>query len=268
MVEKEACFRRLAKAGRIAVSLFWENEMRVALFVTCLVDVMRPSIGFAAMRLLESAGCEVVVPENQTCCGQPAWSAGEAEAARALAKKNIVDLAGFDYVVLPSASCAEHIKNAYPELLASEPEWAEKATELSKRTHELTSFLVDVLKVAAVPGCFKGSVTYHDSCKGLRKLGIKQQPRQLLASMPGVFLKEMEESEECCGFGGAFSANFGEVSTVIVDRKCSFIAAAGVDAVLGGDLGCLLNIEGRLRRRGDQTKVLHIAEVLATEEGF
>jgi len=246
--------------------LFGKIQMRVALFVTCLVDVMRPSIGFATLRLLEAAGCEVVVPENQTCCGQPAWSAGDAKAARALAKKNIVDLAGYDYVVLPSASCAEHIKNAYPELLANEPEWAEKAVGLSKRTHELTSFLVDVLQVKEVPGGFKGSVTYHDSCKGLRKLGVKRQPRQLLASMPGVFLKEMEESEECCGFGGAFSAKFGEVSTVIVDRKCSFIAAAGTDAVVGGDLGCLLNIEGRLRRRGDKTQVLHIAEVLAAEE--
>ncbi len=237
--------------------------MRVALFVTCLVDVMRPSIGFAALRLLESAGCEVMVPENQTCCGQPAWSAGEAEAARALAKKNITDLAGFDYVVLPSASCAEHIQNAYPELLASEPEWAEKAADLSKRTYELTSFLVDVLKVKAVPGDFEGSITYHDSCKGLRKLGIKQQPRQLLAAMPGVTLKEMGESEECCGFGGAFAAKFGEISTVIVDRKCASIRESGAEVVVGGDLGCLLNIEGRLRRRGDSTRVLHIAEVLA-----
>ena len=240
--------------------------MRVALFVTCLVDLMRPAVGFATLRLLESAGCTVVVPERQTCCGQPAWSAGEAVLARELARKNITDLEGYDYVVIPSASCADHIKNAYPELLAETPDWAEKAADLATRTFELTSFLVDVLQVDSVPGSFTGTVTYHDSCKGLRQLGIKKQPRQLLAGMPGVSLQEMEGSEECCGFGGSFSAKFGEISTVIVERKCAAIAATGADAVLGGDLGCLLNIEGRLRRRGDQnTQVLHIAQLLAGE---
>jgi len=238
--------------------------MRVALFVTCLADLMRPSVAFAALDVLEAAGCEVVVPEGQTCCGQPAWSVGEAESARSLAKKNIEDLAGFAAVVIPSASCAEHMQHGYPELLASEPEWAARAAELATRCHEFTSFMVDVLHIDTVPGRFDGSVTYHDSCKGLRKLGIKAQPRALLARVPGLELREMAEAEECCGFGGAFSANFGEISTAIVDRKCACIATVGADAVVGGDLGCLLNIEGRLRRRGDETtRVLHVAEVLA-----
>lgn len=240
--------------------------MRVALFVTCLVDAMRPAIGFAALRLLESAGCSVSVPEEQTCCGQPAWSAGEAAIARELALKNITDLEGYDYVVLPSASCADHIKNVYPGLVAELPEWAAKAADLAARTYELTSFLVDVLRMEEVPGAYTGTVTYHDSCKGLRQLGIKEQPRKLLAKVPGLRLREMEGCEECCGFGGAFAARFGEVSTVIVDRKCAAIAATGADAVVGGDLGCLLNMEGRLRRRGDQsTQVLHIAQLLAGE---
>ena len=240
--------------------------MRLALYVTCLVDLMRPSVGFAALRLLEDAGCEVVVPPGQTCCGQPAWSAGDRRAARQLAQKAVAELEGYDHVVIPSGSCAEHVKNVYPQLLADDPAWADRAVAVAGRTRELTDFLANVLQVEAVPGAFAGSVTYHDSCKGLRGLGIKEQPRRLLAKVRGLSLKEMEGCEECCGFGGAFSVKFSEVSTVIVDRKCESVAAAGADAVVGGDLGCLLNIEGRLRRRGDETtRVLHVAEVLAGE---
>lgn len=239
-------------------------NMRVALFVTCLVDLMRPSIGFAALELLEAAGCEVEVPAGLTCCGQPAWSAGDAPAARGLARKAIADLEGYDYVVIPSGSCADQVKNAYAQLLADDPEWHARAVALAGRTHELACFLVDILGIEAVPGRFAGSVTYHDSCKGLRGLGIKDQPRRLLSRVPGLELKEMSGCEECCGFGGAFSVRFGDISTAIVDRKCDSVAAAGAEAVVGGDLGCLLNIEGRLRRRGDErTRVLHIAEVLA-----
>ena len=238
--------------------------MRVALYVTCLVDLMRPSVGFAALRLLELAECEVVVPEGQTCCGQPAWSAGERAAAAALAKKAVAELEGFAAVVVPSGSCAEHMRKVWPELLAEDALWADRARIVADRCHELTSFLVDVLKVTEPVAEFAGRVTYHDSCKGLRGLGIKRQPRELLARVTGLRLDEMAECEECCGFGGAFAVEFGEISTQIVDRKCESIAAVGADAVVGGDLGCLLNIEGRLRRRGDQrTRVLHIAELLA-----
>lgn len=238
--------------------------MRLALFVTCLVDLMRPSIGFASLRLLETAGCEVVVPEGQTCCGQPAWSAGNRALAVALAKKTIAELEDFDHVVIPSGSCTDQIRNVYPQLLAADAQWSSRAVALAARSHELSQFLVDVLPVSGLPAEFNGSVTYHDSCTGLRALGIKQQPRDLLLKVPGLSLKEMPECEECCGFGGAFSVKFGEVSTRIVDRKCDSIAAADAQAVVGGDLGCLLNIEGRLRRRGDlTTQVLHIAEVLA-----
>lgn len=241
--------------------------MRVALYVTCLVDLMRPSVAFASLRLLEAAGCEVIVPEGQTCCGQPAWSAGERALAVDLAKKAIAELEGYDHVVIPSGSCADQLRNVYPQLLADDPVWGPRARMLAERAYELTSFLVDVLKVSAVPNQFEGSVTYHDSCKGLRGLGVKRQPRDLLQRVKGLSLKEMSECEECCGFGGTFSVKFGDVSTKIVDRKCDSIAAAGADAVVGGDLGCLMNIEGRLRRRGDETtRVLHIAEVLAGGE--
>ena len=238
--------------------------MRLAFYVTCLVDLMRPSIGFAALRLLEGLGAEVFVPEGQTCCGQPAWSAGDRRLAMDLARKAIAELEGYDAVVIPSGSCTDQIRNVYPQLFADDAQWAPRALALAERTHELTSFLADVAKPALGSAAFDGSVTYHDSCKGLRGLGIKRQPRELLMQVRGLSLKEMPDCEECCGFGGAFSVKFSEVSTQIVDRKCDAILAAGADVVVGGDLGCLINIEGRLRRRGDETtRVLHIAEVLA-----
>lgn len=241
--------------------------MRLALYVTCLVDLIRPSVGMASLRLLEAAGCEVIVPESQTCCGQPAWSAGNRPLAAELAKKAISELEGYDYVVIPSGSCTDQVRNVYPQLLADDPLWAPRAQQLAVRTFELTTFLADVLKVELPLADFAGSVTYHDSCKGLRGLGIKRQPRELLLKVRGLTLDEMADCEECCGFGGAFSVKFGDISTQIVDRKCESIAKVGADAVVGGDLGCLINIEGRLRRRGDETtRVLHIAEVLAGEE--
>jgi len=237
--------------------------MRLALYVTCLVDLMRPSVGFASLRLLEAAGCEVIVPSGQTCCGQPAWSAGDRAPAIDLAKKAIAELEDFEQVVVPSGSCAEHIRNVYPQMLADDPDWSARANKLAARTSELSEFLARQPGFTA-PAAFDGTITYHDSCKGLRGLGIKHQPRELLLKVSGLTLQEMSDCEECCGFGGAFSVKFGDVSTQIVDRKCTTIAEVGADAVVGGDLGCLLNIEGRLRRRGDQTtRVLHFAEVLA-----
>jgi L-lactate dehydrogenase complex protein LldE len=238
--------------------------MRVALYVTCLVDLMRPAVGMATLRLLEAAGCEVVVPEGQTCCGQPAWSAGERTSAAVLARKAIGELEAYDYVVIPSGSCTDQVRNIYPQLLADDPVWAPRARRLAERVFELTCFLAEVMHFTGPLAEFPGRVSYHDSCKGLRALGIKQQPRDLLLGVRGLELKEMADCEECCGFGGAFLVKFGDISTQIVDRKCGAIAQAGVDAVVGGDLGCLINIEGRLRRRGDEaTQVLHIAEVLA-----
>ena len=240
--------------------------MRVALFVTCLVDLMRPRIGFAAIRLLEAAGCEVVVPNAQTCCGQPAYNSGDRASAQALARKVLAEFEEYEYVVAPSGSCAGMIRAHFPELFAGAPE-LERVRRLGERTYELTDFLVNVARLQSVPGKSNKSITYHDSCSGLRELGVKTQPRALLAKVAGLYLKEMDEAETCCGFGGTFSVKFGEISTHIAERKCANIAACGADAVVLGDLGCMLNIEGRLRRRGDlKTEVLHIAEVLAGEE--
>ena len=238
--------------------------MKVGLFVTCLVDLMRPRIGFAALELLKDAGCDVVVPETQTCCGQPGYNSGERTSAIALARKVAREFAGCDYVVAPSGSCAGMIRAHYPELLKDIPEAERVAVAaLSARTHELTDFLVNVLHYVPKSKTSIKTITYHDSCSGLRELGVKQQPRTLLAQV-GAQLKEMDECEQCCGFGGTFALKYGEISSHIAERKCENIAASGADAVVLGDLGCMLNIEGRLRRRGDaKTQVLHVAEVLA-----
>jgi L-lactate dehydrogenase complex protein LldE len=241
--------------------------VRVGLLVTCLVDLMRPRIGFAAVKLLETAGCQVVVPQGQTCCGQPGYNSGDRATARALARKVLDEFEGCDYVVAPSGSCAGMIRAHYPELFSDEPVILDRLNRLCARTYELTDFLVTVVKVDRVPGTYKGTVTYHDSCSGLRELGVKSQPRALLAKVPGLTLREMNEAETCCGFGGAFAVKFGEISTHIAERKCTNISESGADAVVLGDLGCMLNIEGRLRRRGDlKTQVIHVAEMLAGRE--
>jgi L-lactate dehydrogenase complex protein LldE len=238
--------------------------MRVGLFVTCLVDLMRPRIGFAALKLLEAAGCEVVVPPMQTCCGQPGYNAGDRASAKALALKVLDEFEGCDYVVAPSGSCAGMIRVHFPDLFQDDPGALERSRKLSARTYELTDFLVSVAGLASVPGAYAGAVTYHDSCSGLRELGVKSQPRALLAKVPGLTLREMDEAETCCGFGGTFAVKFGEISAHIAERKCANIGESGAGAVVLGDLGCMLNIEGRLRRRGDlETKVLHVAEILA-----
>jgi L-lactate dehydrogenase complex protein LldE len=227
------------------------------------VDLVRPRIGFAALELLERAGCEVVVPATQTCCGQPGYNSGDRASALALARKVLAEFERCDYVVAPSGSCAGMIRTHYPDLFRDSPEELARVQALCAKTYELTDFLVNVARVESVAARFEGAVTYHDSCAGLRELGVKNQPRALLAKVSGLEVKEMARPEQCCGFGGPFAVKFGEISADIAERKCADIEATGADAVVLGDLGCMLNIEGRLRRRGDKTRVLHVAEVLA-----
>ena len=241
--------------------------MRVGLFVTCLVDAMRPSIGMAALKLLEGAGYQVVVPATQTCCGQPGYNSGDRKSARALAEKVLEEFEGCDFLVAPSGSCGGMIRTHYPDLFSGEPALAARIDRLTAKTYELTDFLVNVAKLRQVPGTFDGSVTYHDSCSGLREMGVKTQPRELLAKVPGLTLKEMRDNETCCGFGGTFVLKMDEISARMVEDKCRHIEANGASAVVLGDLGCMLNIEGRLRKRGDSTtQVLHVAEVLAGKD--
>jgi L-lactate dehydrogenase complex protein LldE len=242
--------------------------MRVGFLVTCLADLVRPSVALAAIKLLKHAGCEVAVPRTQTCCGQPAYNSGDRRTAEALARKLLDEFQGFEHVVAPSGSCAGMIRIHYPRLFADDPATRARAESLAARTRELTDFLVNVLGMETVPGRFRGSATYHDSCASYRELGIYEEPRRLLSRLPGLELREMDESMTCCGFGGTFSLKFGEISAQLSDNKCANACATGADVILGGDLGCLLNIEGRLRRRGDgKTRVLHLAEVLAGDEG-
>jgi len=238
---------------------------RVALFVTCLVDILRPSVGFAAVRLLEAAGCDVFVPRAQTCCGQPAFNSGDREAARALALQTIAAFEGYDYVVAPSGSCAAMLKIHYPRLVAGDAEASARARSFAERVHELVSFLVDVRKLGTVPGTFAGRVTYHDGCSGLRELGIKRQPRELIGHLAGARLVEMAETETCCGFGGLFCVKYPDISNAMVSRKTANVAAAEPDLLLSGELGCLMNIAGKLAREGSAVRCRHVAEVLAGE---
>lgn len=236
---------------------------RVGLFATCLMNLFRPNIGFAAVKLLEDAGCQVEVPAEQTCCGQPGYNSGDDDSARLLARQVIQTFERFDYLVAPSGSCVATIRHDYPTLFADDAQWQARAEALATKSFELMSFLTDVLGVADVEARYEGRATYHDSCSGLRGLGIKGQPRQLLAGVAGLALKEMGDSEVCCGFGGTFCVKYPEISQRMVDDKVNAILETGADTVLGGDLGCLLNIAGRLKRIHAPVRVYHAAEVLA-----
>jgi L-lactate dehydrogenase complex protein LldE len=235
----------------------------VALFVTCLVDMFRPSVGFAAVKLLEDAGCRVVVPAAQTCCGQPAYNSGDRGDARAVAAQVIAAFEGFDHVVVPSGSCGGMVSHHYPALFDDDPPMRRRAEALAARTHELMSFLVDVLGVRHVDARYDATVTYHDSCSGLRELGVKAQPRALLAGVAGLTLVEMANPEVCCGFGGTFCVKYPDISNAMLIDKIGDIGATGADTLLAGDLGCLMNMAGKLQREGRAVRVRHTAEVLA-----
>ncbi|MEJ2478774.1 MAG: (Fe-S)-binding protein [Acidihalobacter sp.] len=237
--------------------------MRVGLFVTCLVDVYRPNVGFSAVELIERAGYEVAVPTGQTCCGQPAYNNGDREDARRIARQVIDLFEEFPYVVVPSGSCAGMLRLHYPRLFEHDPQWRERAETFAGRVHELTAFLVDVAGVNGVEANHVGNCTYHDSCSAQRELGVRAQPRTLLASVRGLELREMEDTEVCCGFGGTFCVKYPEISERMVSDKVAAVEASGVDMLLAGDLGCLLNIAGRLKREGSAVRSYHVAEVLA-----
>ena len=233
----------------------------VALFVTCLVDLFRPSAAFAAVKLLQDAGCTVSVPQAQTCCGQPAYNSSDKKNASALAAQTIRSLMDYDYVVVPGGSCAAMIKHHYPELLAGDAALAGAARALAGKTHELTQFLHEVMHYKpAVSGGEK--ITYLDSCSGLRELTIKDQPRAMLGSR----IVENQDSETCCGFGGTFCVKYTSVSTAMADKKLDRLAATGAVLVAGGDLGCLMHLAGRAARRDMKLQFRHVAEILAGDD--
>jgi L-lactate dehydrogenase complex protein LldE len=238
------------------------SAARVALFVTCLADMFRPRIGFAAAKLLETAGCKVEVP-SQSCCGQPAYNGGDKTSAAAIARKVIAVFEGYDYVVAPSGSCAGMIRVHYPRVLEGDARWARRAEALAAKTHELFSFLVNVRGLAALAGECRATVAYHDSCSSLREMGVKDEPRVLLSSLAGLRLCELQEPQTCCGFGGFFSVKYPEISARMADDKIADASSTGADMLVGGDLGCLLHLSGRMARRGQKLAVRHAAEVMA-----
>lgn len=239
------------------------DRPRVGLFVTCLIDLFRPNIGFAAVQLLERAGCEVEVPDVQTCCGQPAYNSGDNRNASAIAQGVIQAFEGYDYVVGASGSCMGMLREHYPRLFVTSARWRVRAERLSTRCHELLSFLTDVRGMRSVDASYPGRVTYHDSCSGLRELNIHRQPRALLRTVRGLELRELTDSNVCCGFGGTFCVKYPEISARMVEQKTGHVEGSGANTLLGGDLGCLLNIAGKLKRDGSDVKVYHVAEVLA-----
>ncbi|MCH9670369.1 MAG: (Fe-S)-binding protein [Gammaproteobacteria bacterium] len=240
-----------------------DKKPRVGLFATCLVDLFRPNVGFATLELLERAGCHVEVPEAQVCCGQPAYNSGDVDTATSLAKQVIAAFEPYDYVVGPSGSCMAMLREHYPQLFPVDAKWRARADAVAARSFELLSFLVDVMGMDDFSAEFPSNATYHDSCSGLREMEIKSQPRKLIANVGGMQLKEMDAAEVCCGFGGTFCVKYPEISTRLVDDKLEQIRQAEANTLLGGDLGCLMNIAGRLRRQGSDVRVFHLAEVLA-----
>jgi len=224
--------------------------------------MFRPQVGFAAVKLLEQAGCDVEIPV-QTCCGQPAYNAGDAKDAAALARNIIAAFESYDFVVAPSGSCSGMVRVHFPQLLRDDVQWAERARKLAARTHELFSFLVNVRGMKRVEAEYHGIAVYHDSCSSLREMNVSSEPRSLLSSVSGLIVRDFQEAQTCCGFGGFFSVKYPEISGRMADDKLLDAKKQEVDMIVGGDLGCLLHLAGRLKRRGDGIAVRHAAELLA-----
>jgi L-lactate dehydrogenase complex protein LldE len=235
--------------------------MKISLMITCLADVLRPEIGIATVNLLRRLGHEVSFPAAQTCCGQPMFNSGFADLAREQAKHTISVFEDSEVVVVPSGSCAAMVKVEYPELLHGDPAWHQRAVSLSERTLELASFLVNRLGIVDVGAKYDGVVTYHYACHG-RMTGVTNEVEQLLAGVEGLRYIPIARQDQCCGFGGSFSVRYPEISTAMVNDKVNCILATQAEAVVSTDMGCLMNIGGRLRRREKAVEIMHIAELL------
>src|SRR5919205_3774124 len=240
--------------------------MKVSLFVTCLVDQMWTSVGVSSVEVLRRVGCEVEFDKRQTCCAQPAFNTGYHDEARLVAQRfiEIYEESDAEAIVSPSGSCTAMVRH-YPELFADDPEWLPRARAIAARTHELSSFLIRVLKVEDVGASWNGRLTWHDACHGLRDLSLKHEPRTLIRNVRGAELVELEHADACCGFGGTFSVKYPEISVAILDQKIDAIERAGVQAVVSGDASCLMQIGGRLSRKGSKVRVIHLAELLAAD---
>lgn len=241
--------------------------MRASLFITCLSDIFYPGVGKSMVKVLEENGVELDFPEGQTCCGQPAYNSGYRSEARHAAEQMIRVFDGSEYVVTPSGSCAAMIRHYYPQMFEDDPDLKKMAIQLADKTYEFSEFMIKVLKVQQdqIRAELPGTATYHHSCHMMRGIGVKDEPLQLLGMVRGLTLKEIPYAEDCCGFGGTFSVKMSNISEAMVDEKVNHIVETGAEYLIGSDLGCLMNISGRLRRLGHEIKVMHVAQVLAGE---
>ncbi|MEH7273962.1 (Fe-S)-binding protein [Neobacillus vireti] len=235
--------------------------MKVTLFATCLVDMFQGDVGKATVEVLERLGCEIDFPESQICCGQPSYNSGYVKESKEAMKRMISTFEHAEYVVSPAGSCAYMFKE-YPHIFKGDPVWEPKAKALADKTYEFTEFIVDVLKVEDVGARLEGKATYHTSCHMTRLLGVKQAPMILLQHVQGLEFTELPGKERCCGFGGTFSVKMGNISEQMVEEKVCSVEETGADLLIGADAGCLMNIGGRIGRKGLPVKVMHIAEVL------
>jgi L-lactate dehydrogenase complex protein LldE len=239
----------------------------ITLFIQCLVDGIYPEVGDAMVQVFRNLGFDLSCPTQQTCCGQPAFNSGYRREARVAAKRFIEIFETADQIVCPSGSCVTMVRQHYPELFKDDGAWLQRSRQVADKTFEFTEFLVDVLGVDDLNAHYDGKITYHDSCHLLRNLRIKDQPRRLLHKVTGAEFVEMFDSDRCCGFGGSFSVKYAEISAAMVEDKVNNIVDSGADTVVGCDMGCLMNIQGMLSRKGSDIKVRHIAQILAGEAG-
>ena len=236
--------------------------MNVQIFVPCFVNQLYPQTAMNMVKVLRKAGCTVTYNPAQTCCGQPAFNAGFWEDAKEVCNKFIADFDGADYIVTPSASCAGFVKNYYTKLFDNSANWA-KVQQVQSRIYEFSQFMVNVLKIEDVGATFENTITYHDSCAGLRECGIKSEPRKLLSNVRGLIIKEMNDVETCCGFGGTFAVKFQAISSAMADQKVDNAHATGADCIVSTDVSCLMHIEGYAQKSGKPIRCLHLADVLA-----
>jgi L-lactate dehydrogenase complex protein LldE len=237
--------------------------MKVQLFIPCFIDQLYPQVAFNTVKILEKAGCTVAYNTQQTCCGQPAFNAGFWGESKDVCTKFVQDFDGADYIVSPSASCAGFIRNNYGKLFENNA-FQSPAKKVSSQIFELSEFLVKILGVTDLGASFNGKVTFHDSCAGLRECNIKAEPRTLLQQVEGLELIEMNDTETCCGFGGSFAAKYDTISVAMADQKIDNAIATDAEYIISTDMSCLMHLDGRINHNGQQIKVIHLADILAS----
>jgi L-lactate dehydrogenase complex protein LldE len=237
--------------------------MKVQLFIPCFIDQLYPQVAFNTVKVLEKAGCTVAYNTQQTCCGQPAFNAGFWGESKDVCTKFVQDFDGADYIVSPSASCAGFIRNNYGKLFENNA-FQSPAKKVSSQIFELSEFLVKILGITELGASFNGKATFHDSCAGLRECNIKAEPRALLSQVTGLELVEMNDTETCWGCGGSFAVKYDTISVAMADQKIDNAIATEAEYIISTDMSCLMHIDGRINHNGQQIKVIHLADILAS----